>query len=86
MESAEATTTAEEDRHTAGQRNINLIWEVTQAVIAIAVVIANLVGAFYLPDQNPLLSNGFFLIIGFYFGRTNHARLGGVVQGRVFDR
>lgn len=23
-----------------------------------------------------LLSNAFFLVIGFYFGRTNHARLG----------
>jgi len=25
-----------------------------------------------------LLSNAFFLVIGFYFGRTNHQRIGGI--------
>lgn len=62
---------------TAGQRRINIIWEITQALIAISVTIASLIVAatlaFFL-----LLSNAFFVIIGFYFGRTNHQRTGGV--------
>jgi hypothetical protein len=34
-----------------------------------------------------LLSNAFFLVIGFYFGRTNHARIGDEPrQGRYDDR
>jgi hypothetical protein len=76
--SVQATTTLEEDRLTAAARSINMIWEVTQAMIAVMVVVANVIAAFYLPLQNTLLANAFFLIIGFYFGRTNHARSGGV--------
>jgi hypothetical protein len=78
--SVDPTTTLEEDRLTAAARAINLIWEVTQALIAVAVVLANVLAAFYLPGQNALLANAFFLIIGFYFGRTNHARSGGIVS------
>lgn len=77
--SIEPTTTLEEDRLTASARNINLIWEVTQASIAIAVVGATVTSAFYLAEENSLLGNAFFLVIGFYFGRTNHARTGGVI-------
>lgn len=77
---AEPTTTEEQDRHTANQRTINLVWETTQATIAVLVVGANVVGAFYLPNENTILGNAFFLVIGFYFGRTNHARTGGVAQ------
>lgn len=74
------TTTAEQDRYTFQQRRINLIWEVTQAVIAITVVGANVAAAFLLTLQNQLLGNAFFLVIGFYFGRTNHARSGGMKE------
>jgi hypothetical protein len=73
-----STTTKEEDLHSLGQRKINLIWEVSQALIALSIVGANVVAAFWLPVQNTLLANAFFLVIGFYFGRTNHARQGGV--------
>jgi len=59
-----------------GQRRINLIWECTQAAIAILVVSANVLAAFIGSTQMTLLGNAFFLVIGFYFGRTNHARLG----------
>ena len=76
-----SSTTSEQDRTTAGQRRINLIWETTQACIAVLIVIANVIAAFYLPAQNTLLANAFFLVIGFYFGRTNHTRVGGVVAG-----
>lgn len=75
--------------HTAGQRQINRIWEVTQAIIAIAVSTATLYVAATLSIYNNgemaaflLLSNAFFLVIGFYFGRTNHQRVGGVDIGR----
>lgn len=76
-------TTAEQDLKTHGQRRINLIWEVTQAAIALAVTTSTLYVAAKLAVLRPaetaaflLLSNAFFLVIGFYFGRTNHARMG----------
>lgn len=79
------TTTSEQDITTAGQRRINLVWEYTQAFIAITVVLANLItGAFFGIQRIPtgeypfVLSSSLFLIIGFYFSRTNHAAIGGV--------
>ena len=82
---ASATTTTEENRKTAGQRRINAIWEVTQALIAVAVTLQTLrvAGSLAMKDNGQtaaflLLSNAFFLVIGFYFGRTNHQRQGGV--------
>jgi hypothetical protein len=77
-------TTEQEDITTAGQRRINLIWEVTQAAISIMVVGANMmVGAYDGLYQNhsefpPVLSSALFLVIGFYFSRTNHAAIGGI--------
>ena len=72
-----ATTTSQEDLVTAGQRKVNLIWERTQSTIAVvmtgAYVYAQLTGV-----QSDGLANSFFLIVGFYFSRTNHAAIGGV--------
>jgi len=81
---AAPTTTLEENLHSASQRKVNLIWEFTQAAIALGVVFANILAVFMLvsPDGSPLLANAFFLIVGFYFGRTNHSRVGGVQLGR----
>ncbi len=83
-----STTTSEQDRKTSGQRRINAIWEVTQAIIALAVTLQTLrvAAAIALKDAAQtaaflLLSNAFFLVIGFYFGRTNHQRQGGVGGG-----
>lgn len=79
-----ATTTGEQDRHTLGQRRIDLIWEHTQALIAVAVVLTTLGVAAMLTIQGRGDTAFIFLVglgnlvIGFYFGRTNHARLGGV--------
>jgi cobalamin synthase len=80
-----ATTTSEQDRKSAGQRRVNIIWELTQALIAVAVTAATLYVSAQLALKNDgqmaaflLLSNAFFLVIGFYFGRTNHQRSGGV--------
>lgn len=72
-----ATTTEEEDIVTAGQRRVNLVWEVTQSVIAITVTMALIYVSIQKIDSD-VLKNAFFLIIGFYFSRTNHAAIGGV--------
>lgn len=77
-------TTAQEDLVTASQRKVNLIWEVTQAIIAIAVVLCNMIAALFNvvsgkgSDVPMILSSSLFLIIGFYFSRTNHQAIGGV--------
>jgi hypothetical protein len=87
MEIEEKKTPAQESElslKTGGQRRINIIWEGTQAFVAIAVTIATLfvAASLALKDEKQvaaflLLSNAFFLVIGFYFGRTNHQRQGG---------
>jgi len=81
----EPTTTLQQDLTTAGQRKINLIWEYTQAAIAIMVIAANVIvgslrGLGYGgSEEYPIiLSSSLFLIVGFYFSRTNHAAIGGV--------
>ena len=86
---AAPTTTAEENRHSLGQRRVNIIWEVTQGIIAMAVTGATLFVASSLAVKDTgqtaaflLLSNAFFLVVGFYFGRTNHQKVGGVDLGR----
>lgn len=75
--SVPATTTRQEDMVTAGQRRVNLVWEITQAVIAVmitlAVIICVLKGI-----EIRVLDNAFFLIVAMYFVRTNHTRIGGV--------
>lgn len=82
------TTTAAADLVTAGQRRINIIWEVTQAVVALSVTLTTLWVAANLTISGQgnagaflLLSNAFFLVVGAYFSRTNHQRTGGVKTG-----
>jgi len=76
---------------TAGQRRVHVIWETTQAMIAGIIVVTTMticgmliVRQNYVEAALQLVSNGFFLVIGFYFGRTNHARTGGVGGEGVF--
>ncbi len=83
-----ASTQAAKDKRTdeteSGQRRVNLIWEATQALIALGVVGAVLAIcmriAFAAIDLKvpEVLQNALFLIVGFYFSRTNHAAIGGV--------
>lgn len=76
---ARAAEVAAAELRTQGQRYVNLIWELTQATIAVTVVIACILAAFFLSAaQGEILRNAFFLIVGFYFGRTNHQNIGGV--------
>ncbi len=78
------TTTAQQDISTAGQRKVNLIWEYTQASVAVMVVGANIVvwvGTSLFGKEVKIpegLTNAMFLIVGFYFSRTNHAAIGGI--------
>jgi hypothetical protein len=89
----ESKTTVEEDLHSASQRFINNKWETVQANISQAIVLTTCIGVI-----TSIVSNLFGiertiafpaewwtilgLVIGFYFGRTNHARVGGVQIGR----
>lgn len=68
---------AQEVLVTAGQRRINLIWEITQAIIALFVT-GSMVFCIVTGRVTEALTNAFFLIIGFYFSRTNHTKTGGV--------
>lgn len=86
--SLKPTTTSEEDRHSAGQRDINRTWEETQRLIALGVTAVSLSVAAWLAVmgatesvQTAALVFVFGvanLVIGFYFGRTNHTRTGGI--------
>lgn len=64
-------------KKTAGQRRINLIWEFTQGVIAVAITAAKIYCSINKIDS-PELTNAFFLIVSMYFVRTNHHLVGGV--------
>jgi hypothetical protein len=83
-QSLPATTTAQEDITTAGQRKVNLIWEYTQAVVALIVVGATMASGVYdafthSDKQVPtIMSVAFGTVVGFYFSRTNHQAIGGV--------
>jgi hypothetical protein len=81
----------EANRKTQGQRRINMVWEATQALIAIGVVGTALManGAVALSREITAASQASSsalnslnvmaaLVTGFYFGRTNHERVGGV--------
>lgn len=90
---ARATTTSEEDRHTRGQRSVNLLWEITQAVLSYGIIGVTLyVDARIAVGNVEIAANRLSalmqlnvmagLVIGFYFGRTNHQNVGGVQIGR----
>lgn len=90
--SATATTTFQEDLTTAGQRQVNLIWENTQGKIALYVILGTIV----IDGLAALMSIWFarelsgtqiatlaFInslatgVVSFYFSRTNHTQIGG---------
>jgi len=80
-----ATTTAQQDLTTAGQRKVNLIWEYTQAVIALTLVGAAVACGVHIafsgkPEQQipTILSTLAAMVVGSYFQRTNHMNIGGV--------
>ena len=76
-QSVRPDTTKQEDLVTAGQRRINLIWEITQGCIAISITWAVIYTAIN-KIESLVLTNAFFLIVSMYFVRTNHKLIGGV--------
>ena len=84
-----AKTTFQEDLVTLGQRKVNLVWEYTQSAIALMVIGANMVVGTYQglmgakAEYPIILSSSLFLVVGFYFSRTNHTKIGGVGQGDI---
>lgn len=71
-----------------GQRQINRIWEVTQAIITISVTLAMVGAAFvmmlgYTAQIPSELTNAFFMVLAFYLQRTNHTAKGGVGVGET---
>lgn len=73
-----ANTTVQQDITTAGQRKVNLIWESTQATIAIAAMGGYIAMVIHKIDIPNTLDHLLFVIVTFYFARTNHTRVGGV--------
>lgn len=84
--SVPSKTTFQEDLTTEGQRRVNLIWEYTQSLVTFTVVLTNMAVAGWngVSKINPIdshpsiLSSALFLILGFYYSRTNHAAIGGI--------
>lgn len=77
----QSTTTSEQDINTASQRKVNLIWEYCQAFIAIVVVLSTMAKGLFtgIGETVPtIMSVAFGTVIGFYFSRTNHEKVGGV--------
>ena len=76
------TTTLEQNLRSAGQRNINRIWEFTQASIAVLVTVSVMYAVVFREQMKEsaliFLTNALMVVIGFYFGRTNHQRTGGI--------
>jgi hypothetical protein len=73
------TTTEQEDITKAGQRRINMIWEFTQAALAILIAGAVFYCAAHKIDA-PTLKDAFIMVISMYFVRTNHQLIGGIGQ------
>lgn len=69
-------TIEQQDKTRAGQRRINLIWEITQGTIAIGITSAKIYCSIN-GIESPELTNAFFLIVSMYFVRTNHHLIGG---------
>lgn len=74
------TTTHEENVITAGQRKVNFTWEVTQAIIAIAITLA-VIWCQIQKIDSPEINYAFFLIVSMYYIRTNHTLVSGVPKG-----
>jgi len=71
------TTTAQQDLVTAGQRRINVIWEITQASVTVLITSAAIYCA--VKDiKSEVLNFAFIAIISTYYARTNHTKVGGI--------
>lgn len=70
-------TTAEDNRKTAGQRRVNILWEFTQAGAAVGMIsLKTYMVIKRLEDKT--VDAALMTILGMYFSRTNHTKIGGV--------
>jgi hypothetical protein len=75
----------------------NLLWEFTQAFLALALTLATIYASLKFGGESTIigpegqvvsapvpetLKNALFVVLGFYFGRTNHARPTRETNGR----
>lgn len=87
MTDAVATPTITQDRRvgdpagaaralaTSRRNRINVLWEVTQAFLAMTLTLAAAYSAVVSTRaESETLKNALFVVLGFYFGRTNHSR------------
>lgn len=79
-------TTEQDDLVTAGQRRINLIWELTQALVAVSITWSIIYMRIKGLESDGTLTNAFFLIVSMYFIRTNHKLIGGVPNQKYEGR
>lgn len=70
-------TTEQEDLTKLGQRRVNIMWELTQGLIAISISWAVIYCQINKIDSQ-ILNNAFFLIVSMYYVRTNHQLIGGI--------
>jgi hypothetical protein len=80
--SVSPTTTHQEDLVVAGQRRINLIWEMTQATVTILITGAAIFCAVNRLDAD-VLNFAFVAVISTYYARTNHTKVGGVIANQA---
>lgn len=78
---------------TQGQRRVNLIWEFTQAAVALILVAATVAAALRVTffgkpgDDIPnILSVLVGTVVGAYFQRTNHQNIGGIGRKATEDK
>jgi len=68
MDNLPSTTTQEQDNESIQARKLDLLVEITQALLALAMTVATIFLAVK-GITNEDVSNSFFIIIGFYFGK-----------------
>jgi uncharacterized integral membrane protein len=84
-----ATTTAQQNLTLSSQRKVNLIWEYTQAVIAVVLIgafVAVVVEIVFLgatKEVPAVLAAITGTVVGSYFQRTNHMNIGGIGPKRT---
>jgi hypothetical protein len=68
MENKEATTTLEQDKKTNNDRILDILVECTQTLLALLITVT-IIYISIKGIQSETMTNSFFLIVGFYFGK-----------------
>lgn len=68
MENLNATTTLKQDKKTDTDKILDLLVEMTQTILALAITLSTIYIAIK-GIESETMTNAFFLIVGFYFGK-----------------